>query len=290
MTNKEQWKFVDIKLLDIPGGKYIISNKGNIKRIRANEYKDDDMNTSLRSGYRSVWIETKWHKIHRLVAYSFIPNGDPLRNVVNHIDGNKLNNTVENLEWVTAQENNIHAMKHGLAKVTERGVSQYDKSGNLIKTFKSILDASKMLKIDDGSIVKTCKGRQHTAGGFVWKYTNPNPNLDQKPDLSQYIEIKKYGDHMVRKGYFVNKEGKIYSAYSKMFLKHSIQRDGLEYVYLSDGKKDFQCLIHRLVAIHFANGCGNNPIEITHIDGNKLNNNIANLKVHGGGNIVVKKI
>lgn len=51
---------------------------------------------------------------HRMVAETFIPNSDPLKDCVNHIDGDKLNNDVSNLEWVTKSENNAHAIRTGL--------------------------------------------------------------------------------------------------------------------------------------------------------------------------------
>jgi len=53
---------------------------------------------------------------HRMVAETYIPNNDPNKNCVNHIDGNKLNNNVNNLEWVTRAENNRHAVYTDLNK------------------------------------------------------------------------------------------------------------------------------------------------------------------------------
>lgn len=60
-------------------------------------------------------------KIHRLVALAFLPNPDPLsRPHINHIDGNKLNNHISNLEWVSAWENNRHAIDMGLRPTTQK--------------------------------------------------------------------------------------------------------------------------------------------------------------------------
>ena len=61
----------------------------------------------------SKFGHTKYCRIHRLVAQAFIPNPEN-KPTVNHIDGNKMNNTVENLEWATQSENQLHAIRTGL--------------------------------------------------------------------------------------------------------------------------------------------------------------------------------
>ena len=64
-------------------------------------------------GYLAIKIKDKTTMVHRLVAECFIPNPDN-KPCVNHLDGNKLNNSVENLEWCTIAENNAHARENGL--------------------------------------------------------------------------------------------------------------------------------------------------------------------------------
>lgn len=94
-------------------GIYEVSNIGNIKNSKTNKI----LKQPKRSGYPSVGMAknkiAKNHRIHRLVAMAFIENPENKR-CVNHKDGNKLNNNVENLEWCTHSENNYHAMKNGL--------------------------------------------------------------------------------------------------------------------------------------------------------------------------------
>lgn len=69
------------------------------------------------SGYRMVVItighKKQYHNVHRLIAMAFLPNPNNCREV-NHKDGNKLNNSVENLEWVTTRQNQLHAITSGL--------------------------------------------------------------------------------------------------------------------------------------------------------------------------------
>ena len=106
VLNIEKWK-------QIPNLPYEISSLGKIRNLQGKVLKTYVQN----SGYEQIKINYQGlhiHKsIHRLVAEAFIPN--PLnRSCVNHIDGNKLNNTVDNLEWCTNSENILHARKTGL--------------------------------------------------------------------------------------------------------------------------------------------------------------------------------
>ena len=80
-----------------------------------------------------------------LVSKVFIPNPENKKQV-NHIDGNKLNSKLKNLEWCTASENSQHAHDTGL-NPKQKPIIQYDKKMNKIKEFKSQTEASKELKI-----------------------------------------------------------------------------------------------------------------------------------------------
>jgi hypothetical protein len=102
-----------------------------------------------------------------LVASTFIDNLDK-KPIVNHIDGNKINNCISNLEWVTIQENNQHNHNIGLIKTFKRKIGQYNLEGDLIKEYNSIVNAEKELGIQ--TIKKVLYNKQKTAGGFIWKY------------------------------------------------------------------------------------------------------------------------
>ena len=117
----EIWK--DIKDYE---GLYQISNYGNVKSLpkerhnRRGVYIQKEKLLSLTNtstGYKKVELvkdgKRKGFKVHRLVAQAFIPNPDE-KPQVNHIDGDKTNNYVDNLEWATASENSIHAYNTGL--------------------------------------------------------------------------------------------------------------------------------------------------------------------------------
>lgn len=66
-----------------------------------------------RCGYREVILNGKQYRVHRVIATAFVPNPDD-KSCVNHIDGNKTNNNVNNLEWVTHSENTLHSFANGL--------------------------------------------------------------------------------------------------------------------------------------------------------------------------------
>lgn len=170
----EIWR--DIKNFN---GNYKVSNLGNIKSLKNNKvlipaivaYRKNKNN-----GYYVVNLKGRLYYIHRLVAETFIDNPNNLPQV-NHIDGNKLNNKVENLEWCTGSENIKHAYKTKLMKYhapTKRKytkVQQIDKeTKKIIKVWNSIIEASRILKIEKVCISACCRNKQKTAGGYIWKY------------------------------------------------------------------------------------------------------------------------
>ena len=111
MTEQEQWKPIERF-----NGEYMISSHGRVRSLK--RHGDRIMpQTIQRKGYYAVtfWMNNKAYcrKVHRLVIEAFTPNPDSLP-CINHIDGNKLNNHVSNLEWCTYQANMQHAVRTGL--------------------------------------------------------------------------------------------------------------------------------------------------------------------------------
>jgi len=121
ITNNEIWK-------EIEGysGDYLISNLGKVKSLRNKNPKILKPSAGKHVYLQIILYKNNkpfTHKIHRLVADTFIENKDN-KLTVNHIDGNKLNNNVNNLEWATYSENIKHAYNTGLMENTRKAVKK----------------------------------------------------------------------------------------------------------------------------------------------------------------------
>ncbi len=111
----------------------------------------------------------KMFRVNRLVATAFIPNPEK-KEQVNHKDGNKLNNNVDNLEWVTQKENQYHAWENGLNKNKPKEVNQYDLNNSFIREWESAREIERQTKINRSNIACCCRGERKTAGGYIWRY------------------------------------------------------------------------------------------------------------------------
>lgn len=162
---------------------HYIRQRNNSKKL----HKGKVLNTwSDKIGYMivglNIYNKYKLKKVHRLVAEAFIPNPEN-KSEVNHKDGNKSNNNVDNLEWTTHQENMKHAYNTGLStaywtgkrgwnSTTGRPVKQINiKTGEVINIYGSMEEAARQLNIKSPSNIRGCIiGRQKSCAGYKWEY------------------------------------------------------------------------------------------------------------------------
>ena len=127
-------------------------------------------------GYLTVHLcknsTLKTYAVHRLVLAAFVGScPDGLE--ANHLDGDKLNNRIGNLEWITSSENMLHAFRMGLQVPSisnEKAVIRRTKAGGFIAEYRSQSEASRRTGIHRGSISSCCAGKLKSAGGFVWRF------------------------------------------------------------------------------------------------------------------------
>lgn len=253
----EIWK----KIKDFPN--YEISSYGRLKNLTTNYILTDRYK---KSGYAiaSLYIGSKksYNKyIHRLVAEAFIPNPNNYP-TVNHIDFDKKNNRIENLEWATQSQQSLHNNKKTNKKTITNNMRKVWKicpeTDKKLELYNSCKEAANQTGFDHSGIIKVCKGKKKTCGGYKWKY---DQDFDDKIEGEIWKYSDKYNINISNKGRIKLQNGKI-----------SYGND------TSEGYLNFYSnFIHRLVALTFIENPNNYP-TVNHIDGNKKNNTVDNLE------------
>lgn len=162
----------DITIKNIPGyeGLYIITPQGNIFSIASNRWITSPVG---QSGYKKAILTNKMRSrhfpLHRIIALTFIPNPEN-KPCVNHIDGNKLNNNIDNLEWCTYSENNKHAFAIGLKMPSARKIPVICLTTG--EVFESMKLAANAYNLKSNNISQCCSGQRY--------HTGKHPKTQQK--------------------------------------------------------------------------------------------------------------
>ena len=277
--SEELWK----EIKEFPN--YKISNFGRVIVTKTNLIKKYRLN----NGYYSVMLSKKnIYKcilVHRLVAIHFIPNPEN-KKTVNHIDKNRINNNILNLEWATYSEQSIHNFKTNPSIPFGKGYGKKallrldPETNKILQEYESMTDAVKWLfdeKISKakeltpnticsirGKLYNQIHNKTIFAYGFKWAFKTEIFENEIWKDINP-----KYTGGT--EGYKISSLGRV------MGLKNKIKNRTITNYASVKFQNNTSGLIHRLVALHFIPNPENKP-QVNHKDRNKLNNCIENLE------------
>lgn len=241
-----------------------ISRQGEI-RTRDGKHLDPQPS---RDGYVSVGClingERKRALAHRLVALAWIPNPES-KPLVNHINGDRSDNRVANLEWATPKENADKKVFPSTSNPrNSRAVIQMSLDGAELHTWQSVKEAATARgTLNTAEIIKCCRGERSSCLGYVWKYAD-----------AATIAGEIWRTATTNKGlYQISSEGRIKNRNGALLAG---TKNGMGYLMI----KACNALVHRLVAIAFPDLCpkGEGCEIVNHKDGNKTNNRVTNLE------------
>jgi len=144
--------------------RYFITTKGLVYNIRTRKFHT---NTKHSQGYLSVSVGGRKRLVHRLVAENFIPNPND-KPCVNHIDGDKTNNHVSNLEWVTHKENSHHAWKIGINEILRENNSKIVLDTSTGVYYNSAREACVFYNIKESTLVAQLNGRNRNKTKLIY--------------------------------------------------------------------------------------------------------------------------
>lgn len=168
---------------------YRISNLGQVESRKGKTPKI--LKQYNVSGYLAVYLRANnkpsINYIHRLVALEFLPNPDNLPQV-NHINENKKDNRLENVEWCSIIDNLNYGTRNQRIGASTKGskkkrcaIMQFSLDGEYIATYKSSNEAERKTGCHHSTILLVCKGVFHKTGGFIWKYCVEAPYEPETP-------------------------------------------------------------------------------------------------------------
>lgn len=269
--------------------RYEVSTNGQVRILTSNRNGNNNVNVILKpkltGGYHRVMLkndtERKSILVHVLVAQLFIPNNQPItKNEVDHINRNKIDNKVNNLRWVTHQEN-MTAYAKTIIYVGKK-IYQLDLDGNLIKEWnniREILEAHPEYSYDS---LLHCLGGQinklDKLYGFRWKYEDKKEVELKNDEIFKNIGTFKGLDFT---NFEISSYGNVRNIKRNNILSGKLDENGYKRVCLtinqSNGKGKY-IKIHQLVATYFIGNPPSDKHMVNHKDKNRSNNYFGNLE------------
>lgn len=255
---------------------YFATNDGRIYSEKSNKFLAIK---SYENSYAQVGLflnkKRETHQVHILIAKAFHENPNKFP-TVNHKNGNKLDNSSNNLEWSSRKGNAKHARENGLINPKTRRVIQMEMDGTFKKIFESASEAMRILNIDRRLIGDACSGRQKSAGGFKWKFESERTNelVDEKElkNTDIWKPIPQFPN------YLISKEGKIYSKRYKQCLEIKKNNKGYMVYHLKHNGTRQAFSGHVLVAKAFIENLNETKNKVNHKNGSKDCNHVENLE------------
>lgn len=240
----------------IPGydDNYLVSDEGEVY----SKYKDNNLSqhTNEDDGYVRVALKDNTYLVHRLVATVFLGNHNNM--CVNHKDGNKQNNVLSNLEWVTQRENALHCAH----EINEQGKQ------------RPSLDELEALREQEYSYSKLAK-KYNVSKTSIALWLGRKSKDTKKLKEFEILENEIVKPILGFPHYFASNFGRILSRKSGIALKPQIQPNGYTAVELKVNGKRYRRYIHRMVAMAFY---GKSDLVVNHKNKNKEDNRLENLE------------
>ena len=256
---------------DIPGydGKYQVNTKGQVKS-NTKKSKGKLLSISETNNYHRVKLNNKSVSLHRIVALTFLPNPKNLPQV-NHIDGDKSNNTLKNLEWVCHSENQKHAYETGLRHPTKGKKSPQSKiiqkivNDKVVAEYTTTAIASEELGLSSAAISMIISGKRNQRKEYTLKHKKVDNSIENLPnEIWKSVNKKGFEDYQVSNmGRIKGLDGKLKSLFRKKYLMVRM--------------RDKSFSVHRLVAETFI-PTQDETLVVNHKDENKHNACLENLE------------
>jgi hypothetical protein len=215
--------------------------------------------------------------VHILVAKTYLTKTDIMQTQVDHIDGDKLNNDLSNLRFVTGSENIRNAFRNNKNMTCgRRSVQKLDNDHNVLETYESVISAARNNGLHQNDIIRCCRNTDVTAHGYYWAYSQKKEKIEPKSDeIFKKIDVIK---GMYIDSYEISSYGRVRNTNTQNFLVQHTSSGYVRFGLYTRDLKRIRCHCHKLVAYFFIKKIDDPKMVVNHIDKNKLNNHVSNLE------------